>query len=109
MRFRMMISAFLLFICATCAFAADTTVVNIPFAFESLGQHFPPSQYEVRLSDDRHHVTITSRQALAKSIFLTVSQADVTQYDPILSIRFENVGGLRELRSLRLGSYQYRY
>jgi len=109
MRFRFMVPAFLLFVCAACAFAADTTLVNIPFAFESRGQRFPPSQYEVRLSEDRHHLTLTSRDVPARSMFLTVSETDVTRYDPTLSISFETIAGRRQLFSIRLGSYQYRY
>jgi hypothetical protein len=109
MRFRIMMLALLPFLCATGAFAADTTVVNIPFSFESRGQHFPPSQYEVKLSGDRHHLTITSRQTPAKSIFLVVSWVDINQHDPNLSMRFENGGGLHELSSIRMGTYEYKH
>jgi len=104
-----MILALLTFLCATGAFAADTTAVNIPFSFESRGQHFPASQYEVKLSEDRHHLTLTSRKTPAKSIFLVVGWVDINQHDPNLSIRFENAGGLHELSSIRLGTYEYKY
>ena len=85
------------------------TVVNIPFSFESRGQQFPPSQYEVKLSPDRHHLTITSRQTPAKSMFLVVSWVDVNQHDPNFSMRFENDCGLHELSSIRLGTYEYKH
>ncbi|HTZ58646.1 MAG TPA: hypothetical protein VMB49_11135 [Acidobacteriaceae bacterium] len=40
---------------------------------------------------------------------MTVSETDVTRYDPTLSISFETIAGRRQLFSIRLGSYQYRY
>jgi hypothetical protein len=109
MRFRIMILALATFLGATGAFAADTTAVNIPFSFESRGQQFPASQYEIKLSGDRHHLTISSRQTPAKSMFLVVNWVDINQHDPNLSIRFETAGGLHELSSIRLGTYEYKH
>jgi hypothetical protein len=109
MRSRILILAFLSFLCARGAFAADTTAVNIPFSFVSHGERFPASQYEVKLSDDHYHLTITSRQQPAKSMFLVVNWADVNPQAPLLSIQFENARGQHELRSVRLGSYEYKY
>jgi biopolymer transport protein ExbD len=97
----------LLFLCATAAFADQTTSVTIPFSFESQGKVFPASQYEVKLSDDRHHLTISTRQGPSKSMFLTVAPVSIDRNDTILSIKFEEVGGLHELRSIRVGEYQY--
>jgi biopolymer transport protein ExbD len=109
MRFNVVLLVLILCLCVTAAFAGETTSVNIPFGFESHGEHFPASQYEVRLSDDHHHLTMSTRENPAKSVFLLVTPAITNQYAATVSIRFDNSGGVHELRSLRLGSYEYKH
>jgi hypothetical protein len=104
-----MILSLVLVLCATAAFADRTTAVTIPFSFESHGQVFPASQYEVKLSDDRHHLTIRNREEPRKSMILLVDSVAVDRNAPTLTIRFEQTGGLHELRSIRVGEYQYQH
>jgi len=106
MRFKVMMLALASFLFAAAASAAETTAVTIPFTFESQGRQFPASQYDVRLSDDLEHVTITSRQAPVNTLFLLVHAADINRHDPSVTIRFEDVGGLHELRSIRVGHFE---
>jgi hypothetical protein len=107
MRSRFLLPIVLL-LCATAAFADQTTAVNIPFSFKSHGALFPASQYVVRLSEDRHHLTITSKET-GKSMFLLVGPVSVDHYAPLVSLRFEEAGGSHELRSIRIGEYQYQH
>jgi hypothetical protein len=103
---RMMLPLALL-LCATGAFAAQTAAVTIPFSFESHGKLFSASQYIVTLSDDRQRISIASRQKPGKSLLLLAGPANIDAYAPALSIKFDAVRGLHELRSIRVGSYQY--
>jgi hypothetical protein len=107
MRSNMILIALISCLCVTAAFADETISVNVPFSFESHGEHFPASQYEVQLSSDRHHLVMTTRGTAPKSIFLTVKPTEMNRFAASLSIRFDNTGGVHELRSLRLGSYEY--
>jgi hypothetical protein len=107
MRSRIMMLALASFLSSTAAFAGETTAVTIPFSFESQGEHFPASQYEVKLSKGQDLVTITSKQAPARTLFLLVHAADINRHDPGVTIRFEDVGGLHELRSIRVGHFEY--
>jgi hypothetical protein len=109
MRSWIMTLALASFLSATAAFAAETTAVTIPFSFESQGKHFPASQYEVKLSDELDHVTITSRQAPVRTLFLPVHSTETNRHDPSVTIRFEDVGGLHELRSICVGDFEYKY
>ena len=108
MRFNVILIVLISCLCVTAAFAGETASVNIPFSFKSHGEQFPASQYEVQLSPDRHHLTMSTKLTPAKSIFLVDEPADVNQFAATLSIRFDHNGDVRELRSLRLGSYEYR-
>ena len=108
MRSRIMMLALVLLLGGMVASASETSAVTIPFSFESHGELFPASRYEVRLGDDRHHFTITSRDVPAKTIFLPVVPADIGPHAPSLSMRFNVVGGSHLLQSVRLGSYQYK-
>lgn len=108
MRSRIMMLPLALLLCATGAFANETTAVTIPFSFESHGKLFPASQYVVRLSDDLRHISITDREAPGRRVVLQVNPADVNPQDPTLSIKFDNVSGSHSLQSVRLGSYQYK-
>jgi hypothetical protein len=105
MRSKLLILAFALFVSAPGAFAAEKVTVYIPFSFESHGKHFPPSQYEVLLSDDRSHLTLSSKDSPSLSLAILVESYESDQTLPKLSVRFENVDGIHALQSIRLGSY----
>jgi hypothetical protein len=106
MRSKLMMLAFALFLSAPGAFAAEKVTVNIPFSFESHGKHFPASQYEVELSTDRSHLTLSSKQSSSPlSLSVLVESFETDQTLPKLSVRFVNVNGIHTLQSIRLGSY----
>jgi hypothetical protein len=107
MRSKIMMLALALSLCVTGASAAETAAVTIPFSFVSQGKVFPASQYVVRLGVDRGYLTITSRDAPGKRMFLLVGPADISPQASTVSIRFEVVGGSHLLQSVRLGSFQY--
>ena len=106
MRSKLIMLAFALLVCAPGAFAAERVTVNIPFSFESHGKHFPPSQYEVTLSNDRYHLTLASRESPSLSLSILVESRESDRTLPELSIRFKNVDGIHALQSIRLGSYE---
>jgi hypothetical protein len=108
MRSRIFMLPLALLLCATGAFATETTAVTIPFSFESHGKLFPASQYVVSLTDDRRHISITDKEAPVRRVVLQVNPAEVSPHDPTLSIKFDSLGGSHSLQSVRLGSYQYK-
>jgi hypothetical protein len=105
MRSKLLMLAFALFVSAPGAFAAEKVTVNIPFSFESHGKHFPASQYEVALSDDRVHLTLSDKELPSLSLSILVESYESDRTVPTLSIRFQNIDGTHALQSIRLGSY----
>ncbi len=96
------------FLCTTAAFAVEKMSVDVPFSFESHGEHFPANRYDITLNDDLHLITIRNSEFPAKSMSFMVTSAEVKADAPQLSIRFEHAGNTHELRSIRLGGYQAR-
>lgn len=92
-------------LCTTPAFAVDRTPVDLPFSFESHGKVFPASQYDVSLNNDRRMLTLTSRTNPADTVSWMTVGAERGPTDPLLSIRFDKIGNMPELRAIRLGSY----
>jgi biopolymer transport protein ExbD len=109
MRFNMILLILIAFLCVTAAFAEETVVVDIPFGFESQGQYFPPSQYEVRLSNDHEHLLLAANQTPARTTLLLVRPTAVDQYAAPLSIKFDDTRGIHSLKSIRLGAYEYHH
>jgi hypothetical protein len=92
-------------LCARVAFAADRATVDIPFSFESHGRIFPASRYDVTLKDNSF-LTLTSRTNPSDTISWTPVSAGMDPKDPLLSMKFDQVGNTHELHSVRLGKYQ---
>jgi hypothetical protein len=92
-------------LCTTAAFATDKVSVDMPFSFESRGKVFPASQYDVSLSGDRRMLTLTSRTNPAATISWMTLAGDKGPMDPDLLIKFDRVGNMRELHTVRLGTY----
>jgi hypothetical protein len=98
--------ALLPLLCATSAFAGERLPVDIPFSFVCHGKLFPASQYEVEVSYDRYFLSLSSVETRGIRIPLVASRAFVGSNDAELSIRFDSDGGVHQLRSVRLGTYQ---
>lgn len=91
---------------STSAFAIDSVSVDMPFSFESHGKVFPASRYDVSLSKDRAMMIMTSRTNPADRLSWMTEFADRSPTDPDLSLKFDRVGKMHELRVVRLGTYQ---
>jgi biopolymer transport protein ExbD len=94
------------FLFTTAAFAVERASVDLPFTFESHGEHFPANRYEVTLDNNLRLLTIRSTEFPARSLSFMVTNAEVKADAPRLSIRFDPAGNTRELRSIRFGGYQ---
>jgi hypothetical protein len=92
-------------LCTTAAFGIDRATVDMPFRFESHGKVYPASQYDVSLNDDRRMLTLTSRTNPANSVSWMTVAADLRPTDATMSIQFDRIGNMPELRAIRLGSY----
>ena len=93
-------------LCTTAAFAADRVSVDIPFSFESHGQVFPASRYDVSLNYNRGMLTLTSRTNPAdRATWMTVF-AEKGPMDQELSLQFDRNGNIPELHSVRLGTHE---
>jgi hypothetical protein len=93
-------------LCTTAAFGANRVSVDLPFSFQSHGHIFSASQYDVSLTDDRRMLILTSRTNPADRASWMTFSADKGPLDPDLSLQFDRVGRLPELRIVRLGTYQ---
>jgi hypothetical protein len=91
---------------STSAFAIDSVSVYMPFSFESHGKVFPASRYDVSLSQDRAMMVMTSRTNPADRLSWMTESTDRSPTDPDLSLKFDRVGKMHELRVVRLGTYQ---
>ena len=91
---------------ATAALADERVTVNVPFSFDNHGRHYPASEYDVRLTNDRAFLVLSRVGTPGTSIFLSAKPTEVTFSAPMVSIRFDNEAGVHELQSLRLGEYE---
>jgi hypothetical protein len=93
-------------LCSTTALGIDRASVNVPFSFGSNGESFPAGRYEVKLNEDRNHITISNREMPTKRLSWVVSPTEVRPNDVALDIQFDQVGTVHELHAVRLGSYE---
>ncbi|HEY0760547.1 MAG TPA: hypothetical protein VGD59_14950 [Acidisarcina sp.] len=49
-------------LCASAAFAADSSTLNVPFGFTSNGKAYPAGHYTVSVSSNRHVATLHGRE-----------------------------------------------
>jgi len=102
--FRMLVLAPVL--CASAAFAVERASVDVPFNFESHGKVFPAGKYDVKLDANRSILTLSSRMVPSKTLSWGVGPAETALRDPVLNMKFDQVGDQHELRTVRLGGYQ---
>src|ERR1700677_4879155 len=86
------------FLCTTAAFAVEKVSVDLPFSFESHGEHFPANRYEVTLDNNTRLLTIRSTEFPAKSLSFMATNAEVKADAPRMSIQFAPAGNTREVR-----------
>ncbi len=105
MLYRKVLLAAASLLCAT-AFAAEKVTFYVPFSFEDHGQHFPASEYEVRLNDGHTQFILSSMDVPSMRLALAVHPDAAKVNTPELSIRFDHECNSRELRYIRLGGYE---
>ncbi|MBB6143523.1 hypothetical protein HNQ77_001472 [Silvibacterium bohemicum] len=91
-------------LCATAAFAADRAVVNVPFNFETHGIWFPAGEYDASLDMDKSVLTLRNIADPKEAIVWVVSPADEMAIEKPLQMKFDDLGGTHELRTVQLGS-----
>ncbi len=91
-------------LCATAALAADRAVVNVPFNFETHGIWFPAGKYDASLDTDKSVLTLRNIADPKEAIVWVVSPADETAIQKPLQMKFDDLGGTYELRTIQLGS-----
>lgn len=90
-------------LCATAAFAAEKTVVDIPFNFVSQGQTFPAGQYAATLDQNRNLITLSSTSNTKISATWSAGPADYKVGDEKLTLKFDDSGNSHSLRTVQLG------
>jgi hypothetical protein len=93
-------------LCTIASFAVDGASSNVPFSFESQGQLFPASQYDVKLNRSRTLLTMSSRNRPRQSLSWAVDPVEVNPDAPTMTIQFDELGKIHTLRIIRLGSYE---
>jgi hypothetical protein len=91
---------------STTALAIDRVSVDLPFSFETRGKVFPASRYDVSLTFDRSRIVLTSRTNPADRLSWMTESTGSSPTDPDLSLQFDRVGNVQELRVVRLGTHQ---
>jgi hypothetical protein len=89
-------------LCATAAFAANHSRVDVPFSFTAKGQSFPAGSYNVALDANHNFITMDSASDTSKHITWNVGPAD--KIDAPALVKFDQVGPNHALRSVQVGS-----
>ena len=90
-------------ICATAAFAADRAVVDIPFNFVSQGKSFPAGRYAATLDLNHNVLELSNVSDASYSARWIAGPADFNPSDEKLTIKFDDLGPDRQLRTMQLG------
>jgi hypothetical protein len=88
---------------ATAAFAADQAVVNIPFNFQSQGHAFPAGKYIATLDSTHSILALNNATDTRVSARWVAGPADYNPNDEKLTLKFDDLGNSRTLRSVQLG------
>jgi hypothetical protein len=89
--------------CATAAFAANQTKVNVPFDFTAGGQSYPAGSYEVGLSMNSSVVTMASKTDATKHFSWNVGPADAANAPAV--IKFDQLGASYTLKTIQVGEH----
>lgn len=89
--------------CATAAFAANQTKVDVPFGFTAQGHSYPAGTYDVSLDTSTDMVTMASKTDSSKHISWVVGPADAAQA-PVV-VRFDQVGTDYALKNIQVGPH----
>jgi hypothetical protein len=90
-------------LCATAAFAANQAVVNIPFNFVSQGHAFPAGKYIATLDSTHSILALNNATDTRVSARWVAGPADYNPNDEKLTLKFDDLGNSRTLRTVQLG------
>ena len=90
-------------LCATAAFAADEALVNIPFNFQSQGHAFPAGNYVATLDANHNVLAIRNTTDASVGARWTAGPAEYNPSDEKLTLKFDDLGNTRTLRTVQLG------
>ena len=91
-------------LCASAAFAAHITAVNVPFSFVAKGHTYSAGQYNVQLGADQRTVTLTNVQHPSQSFLWGVNPGSGDVKDPKVGLDFDITGSMQTLHKIRYGS-----
>ena len=92
-------------LCASAAFAASTTTLNVPFSFTAQGKSYPAGQYTVSVDNNLKVATLTSRSDISKSIGSTLVPSNGNPSVPAnVRLDFSTTVSGHELRRIRYGA-----
>jgi hypothetical protein len=90
-------------ICATAAFAADRTVVDIPFNFVSQGMSFPAGRYAATMDSNQNVLELSNLYHPKVSAHWTARPAEFIPGAEKLTLKFDDLGQRHTLRTMQLG------
>jgi hypothetical protein len=91
-------------LCATAAFAATRTVVDIPFNFISQGHVFPAGHYVASLDASNNVLALSNMANANVSAHWIAFPAGYNSADEKLILNFDGLGDGHALRTVQLGS-----
>jgi len=92
-------------VCASAAFAAETSTVSVPFSFTSHGTSYPAGSYTVAV-DTNHIAVLSSATRTSKVVVGNLTPGDGNPNSPAnVSLEFSSNGANHELRKIKYGAY----
>jgi hypothetical protein len=91
-------------LCASAAFAANTSTLNVPFSFTAHGKSYPAGQYTVSVDPSSRIATLSS-QTKFPNIMGSLVPSDGNPSNPSNArLEFSANGASHELRRIRYGA-----
>jgi hypothetical protein len=89
-------------LCATAAFAATTSRVDVPFSFTAQGQSYPAGRYDVTTDASHNSVTLASETDASKHLTWGVEPAEVAKAPAVIT--FDQASNGYSLKTVQLGN-----
>jgi hypothetical protein len=91
-------------LCATAAFAAHETRLEVPFDFVAKGHAYQAGPYVIRIDSARSFVTLSNIMNSAPPLTWIVVPGDTDPYHPKVALTFDVTGTEYALRTIQYGA-----
>ena len=93
-------------LCASAAFAAETSTLNVPFSFTANGKAYPAGNYTVSVDANHQIVTLSKRGLILEPVGGALAPSDGNPSGPATArLEFSTNGPDHELRRIKYGAF----